>query len=72
MIKDLNTIRRNNVASDKLFTNLNKFSANGITYNEDWYLPSKVTIDLHDIRTENISFIKHEKLPENILKLCTM
>tara|TARA_Y100001951_G_scaffold73028_1_gene59948 strand:+ start:248 stop:1000 length:753 start_codon:yes stop_codon:yes gene_type:complete len=53
------------------FTNLNKFSANGITYNEDWYLPSKVTIDLHDIRTENISFIKHEKLPENILKLCT-
>jgi len=54
------------------FTNLNKFSSNGITYNEDWYLPSKVTIDLHDIRTENISFIKHEKLPENILKLCTI
>ena len=54
------------------FTNLNKFSSNGITYNEDWYLPSKVTINLHDIRTENISFIKHEKLPENILKLCTI
>lgn len=50
------------------FTNLNKFSSNGITYKEDWYLPSKVIVDLHDVRTENISFTKHEKLPENILK----
>ena len=51
------------------YKNLKKFSSNGLSYKEDWYLPSKVTIDLHDIKTEDISFTKHEKLPNNVLNI---
>ena len=51
------------------FTNLKKFSANGLTYKEDWYLPSKVTINLHDIKTKDISLTNHKKLPDNILNM---
>jgi len=53
------------------FTNLDKFSSNGLTYNEEWYLPSKVTVNLHDIKTDNINLTRHEKLPEKIVKLCS-
>ena len=51
------------------FTNLNKFSANGMSYNDDFYLESKVKVNLHDIKTEDISFTEHNELPENILKM---
>ena len=53
--------------SNSDFTNLDKFSSNGLTYNEEWYLPSKVTVNLHDIKTDNINLTRHEKLPEKIV-----
>ena len=53
------------------YKNLKKFSSNGLAYNEEWYLPSKVTVNLHDIKTDNISLTRHEKLPEKIVKLCS-
>jgi sulfotransferase len=51
------------------FNDLEKFTANGLSYNEEWYLPTKVEVDLHDVKTEDISFTKHNQLPENILKM---
>ena len=42
------------------FINLEQFSANGIKYNED--------IDLHKIKTDNLSFTKHELLPKSIIE----
>ena len=32
-------------------------------------LPSKVTINLHDIKTKDISLTNHKKLPDNILNM---
>jgi len=52
------------------YKNLKKFSSNGLSYKEDWYLPSKVKIDLHDIKTKNISLTKHKELPSIFKKMC--
>ena len=40
-----------------------------MSYNDDFYLESKVKVNLHDIKTEDISFTEHNELPENILKM---
>mgnify|MGYP003659380549 CR=1 FL=1 len=49
------------------FNNLKKFSVNGMFYNENWLLPTQVEMDLHDVKTKDISFTKHDKLPEYAL-----
>jgi len=51
------------------FNDLEKFTANGMPYLEEWYLPIKVELNLHDVKTKDISFTKHDKLPESIIKL---
>jgi hypothetical protein len=51
------------------FNDLEKFTANGIAYREDWYLPSRVEVKMHDVRTEDISFIKHNKLSKDIIQM---
>jgi len=52
------------------FTNLEQLSINGIKYNDDYIkMPKGIKpIDLHTIRTDNLSFTKHELLPENIIE----
>ena len=54
---------------DHRFTNLEQFNVNGIEYNDNYIeMPKGIKpIDLHTIRTDNLSFTKHELLPESII-----
>ena len=66
MIKDLNTIRRNNVASDKIFTALNKFKF-GNPYRAKLYRTALETIDIQ-LGNERGTFESLKKAASHILK----